>query len=135
MKNKYFVILAISILTLHMACNRDKQVTGPTVITQDNVMVTVGDQEIEVSNQTGDAIYYAVFPESILPLIYWAPCIDPGTCENRIPNDRQVSLSIAEILNSIEDDTLVFYWWHLIEQGDGTYNFDTINNIKIKLVR
>ena len=132
MKTIRIAVMILSLTTV-LSCNREKGATGPGLLTRDNVQVTVHNQTLNISNQTGSTIFYAVFPKSLIPLIDWMPCTDPDICPNQVENGKSTTLTYAEVLGGVEDDTVILYWWHLVRKTDGSYHFDNIHPLEITL--
>jgi len=96
-------------------------------------VATIGD-ELAISNNTPETIYYVVFPQEILPLIEWAPCQHPDNCpQDRIEAGQRVHLPLKTVANA-DTNTVVIFWWHLVKNPEGdSYHDDGIFEIDVKI--
>jgi hypothetical protein len=82
----------------------------------DAVSVSVGHGQLMITNGTDQAIYYAVFEQSILAVIDWAPIC---RSDNAIPPGHLRSLP-APAGSFQPSNTAVVYWWHMGDTIRGT---------------
>lgn len=98
------------------------------------VSVTLAADELVITNNTPDTLYYAAFPQEALPLIEWAPCQHPDDCaQDRLEAGQTVRLPLQTVANT--DTTIVsVFWWHLVKnpEGDG-YHDAGITEVEIKI--
>ena len=126
MRARFHVAPAVLLLALTLAgasgCN---SILGPG----GSVTATLGEDGILVSNGTDRPIYWAAFDRDALALLLWAPCTEPATCP-RIGSGRTVLISFDAVgVWGPTSREAVFYWWHLVRDGEGGYEPDEIRSI------
>lgn len=92
------------LLVLITACSGE-----PIQVQEDEVIGEIDQNRLTVFNSSDQSIYYALFDQSILPSILWAPI---STDENKIPGFHKRSFEISDILrNGTTTGTIVLFFW------------------------
>lgn len=130
-------LLSSILMILCSACTVSSDDNGrygilTALIGSDEVTAQASDSTVVIFNNTAEAVYYTAFPRDVLPVILWAPCVDPPRCKSIMPG-RSATLPFANFMMESRDDEAVVFWWHLIRQSDGTYEYDEIRSIWVKL--
>lgn len=82
---------------------------GPIQVAEDEVIGEINQSQLTVFNSSDQSIYYAVFDQSILPYILWAPI---SSEENKILSFHKKSFVVSDILNEDKTTgTIIFYFW------------------------
>lgn len=116
MKIQSYLILALILLT--PGCTDDT-----IQVEEDEVIGEISDNQLSIFNSSDQNIYYAVFDQSILPFILWAPI---SSEENRIPGFHKKTFDISEILrDGNTTGTIIFYFW--VEEDQ--------ENVNVKFLR
>ena len=96
---------------------------GPIQVKEDQIIGEIEENRLTVFNSSDQDIYYAIFDQSILPFILWAPI---SSEENKIPGFRRKTFEISEILRGDNTSgTLVFYFW--VEKDSENARVKSIN--------
>lgn len=98
------------------------------------VTVDIESDALVVTNNTDNLIGYEAFPEEILVTIEWAPCDDPGYCQDRIVvPDETRRVDLRRLINK-DTTVLVVFWWPLVEQADGQgYVVTDVHDVMLNL--
>ena len=117
---KLFLKLLPVLLVLISACSGE-----PIQVQEDEVVGEIDQNRLTVFNSSDQNIYYALFDQSILPSILWAPI---STDENKIPGFHKRSFEITDILrNGTTTGTIVFFFWVERDPEGGDMKFVTFD--------
>lgn len=116
---KLFVVYFL-LGTLIGGCILAESETISTVYADDQVSLKLTDKELAILNVGEETMYYAIFPAEILPYMDWAPCSDPQTCPEKLLPGEDTIVSLRGIVER-DTTTIAFFWYHLVENADGTY--------------
>lgn len=90
-------------------------------VEEDRIIGTVNQNQLTVFNSSDQDIYYAVFDQSILPFILWAPI---SSEENRIAGFHKKTFEVSDILSGDKTaGTIVFYFWVEEKSEDANIKF------------
>lgn len=98
--------------------------SGETIqVEEDEVIGEMSQDQLTIFNSSDQSIYYAIFDQSILPFILWAPI---SSDENKISGFHKKSFRITDILREGQTTgTIVFYFWTGENPESGAINFLT----------
>lgn len=109
------LFLAFFILMFTSCSDRTIQVD------EDEIIGEINENQLSIFNSSDQSIYYAVFDQSLLPFILWAPI---SSEENRIPGFHKKTFEVSEILrNNNTTGTIIFYFWVEEDQEDVNVKF------------
>ena len=114
--------LALPLLVL-LGCG---DATGP--VAGDEVRVQLTAVGATARNGTPATAYYFVVERETAALINWAGCTDPDHCPGIAPG-ASVTVPYAQIFGWPGSGELIFYWWHLVPNGTGSYRMDSLHAV------
>lgn len=86
-----------------------------------------------LSNTTEDTLYYFITPTAFIGWIDWTPCVDPGSCHNRVAPHRSVAIAYTDfwwLKTERSFDKVTIYWWKLVKDSVGTYRVDAFHSVE-----
>lgn len=97
-----------------------------------NVAVTAEPQAVVLGNNTTRPVGYAVFGREWATTALWAPCVQ-RSCPTLAPGERK-TVRAADVpgVDAQRRDVTV-YWWHLVEQRDGTLAPDSVRAVAARV--
>lgn len=117
MKFKYLTIL---ILTVIISCTDEVTNEHPIAVSSIN-------DKLVIKNQSNTDLYFAVFPESIIHLIDWAPITSE---ENKLFPSQTIHIPLDTLTDFGQipgNEPLAFYYWEAVER-DGKVVAGSLSN-------
>ena len=83
------------------------------------VVVTVTGEKLSITNETPLPIYHKIFPEYILQLLEWGPCMEPNECPGARIDPRETRLFTRSSLTDRNEREFTVYWWYIDDPATG----------------
>ena len=112
------VILSASACTSLFPCGEDAE-TIVYSIPDWQVVVTVTGDKLSITNETPLPIYHKIFPEYILQLIEWGPCMEPDECPDARIDPQETRLFTRSSLTDRNEREFTVYWWYINDPATG----------------
>jgi hypothetical protein len=119
---------ASALLIATLACE------DPAAVESDLLVVRSVRQTLELTNISDDRVYTFIADRDILPLLDWAPCSNPATCDGLEPGATRVVPFDLIIGYESGSEAAVVYHWRLVPAAtESGYAPDSIRFITVDL--
>lgn len=125
---KHLLLQVVICAALFGSCS---ELDPPPIDAKVPVIAIWSGNDLSVTNNTSQTIYFVAFPVRLLPVILWTPITNPNTAlqvsaqaTKKFPRSR---------FSANNPDTLMFSWWHLgMKLTDSLYNPDSVRTLSVQ---
>lgn len=123
-------LLAIVGVAALVACS---DAVGPAVVS-DILMAREADGYLELENRSGATVYTFAADRDLLPVLDWAPCVDPATCAGIEPGTVRRTALGQILANDRRHAEIAVYHWQLVPSTSGSgYQPDSIRQLIVRV--
>jgi hypothetical protein len=87
---------------------------------------------LELTNSTDAPVYYRARDPLTLALSDRIPCLEPANCPS-VPARSRITVPFEEAIVGYRAETerALVYWWHFVQQPDGSVQADRVRTFEI----